>query len=385
MRRAATAVLAAALASAFAVPGRAAEPGVSDNEILIGSCSTLKQDIGMVEYLGATAYLQYVNDRLGGVHGRQIRVLFGDDEFTAPGAAKCYDRMRKQGVFALAFVATGAEAIQYITLASADRIPIVTMANGAPFMYEPVKRYVFSMRPTYTQEARQIVDALQGKLGAKRVAAIYMSDGLGFAGLEGVKESLAANKKTLAAEVSFLRTATDVSAPAASVMAAHPDAVVIIGNYRQAADVLKFARRRRWKTRFALVTAREGVVKEAGDAAEGLIMALLFPHPSRADLPTVALFQNLMAEYHPDAKPNVKMLEGFVHAMLLVKALDKAGPEPTREKMISALETMRDEDMGLGADYRISFSSASHQGFSHEDFSVVRGGQSVPIDDWSKL
>lgn len=114
-------------------------------------------------------------------------------------------------------------------------------------------------------------------------------------------------------------------------------------------------------------------------------MALLYPHPSRNDLPTVALFQKLMRKYHPDAKPNVKMLEGFTHALVLVKGLELAGPDPTRERLIDALETLRNADIGLGPDYAVSFSSANHQGFSHEDFSVVRNGESVPLNDWAEL
>lgn len=209
-----------------------AEIGVTDKEILIGSCSTLQQDIGMVEQLGATAYIQYVNEELGGVHGRKLRVLFGDDQFTADGAAKCYARMLKEGVFSLAFVATGAEAVQYVKLATTDKLPIITMANGAPFMYEPVKRYIFSMRSTYTQEAYQIAEGFQRRLGARRLAAIYMSDGLGFAGLDGFRQSLAAHKRTPAAEISFLRTAEDMTRAVQTARAAKPDAVIIIGNYR---------------------------------------------------------------------------------------------------------------------------------------------------------
>jgi ABC-type branched-subunit amino acid transport system substrate-binding protein len=363
----------------------AAETGVGDQEILIGSCATLKQDLGTAEKLGAETYLDYVNSELGGVHGRKIRAVFSDDDFTAEGAADCYDRMKKRGVFALAFVATGAEMVRYIKLATADRIPILAPANGAPFMYEPFKRYLLATRSTYTQEAFQLTEALRRELGLKRFAAIYMSDGLGFAGFDGVKQSLQSHGLALAAENSFLRTAEDMGPTVDSVMASKPDGVIIIGNYRQAAKILKYARRKSWRPVFALVTAREAVITEAGDAAEGLIMALLYPHPSRTDLPTVALFRELMAKRHPQTRPDVKILEGFANAVLLVRGLERAGPDLTREKIIDAFERMKNEDIGLGRDYLVSFSSMSHQGFSHADFSVVRGGQSSPITDWKAL
>lgn len=383
--RRAIAVLLTCACALAALPREAgAEVGVTKDEILIGACATLKQDIGRAEYLGATAYVQYVNDVLGGVNGRKIRVLFGDDDFTADGAAQCYARMRKEGVFALAFLATGAEVVQYIKLATADKIPVVSAANGSPFMYEPVKRYFFAMRSTYTQEAYQLTDALQQRLRARRIAAIYMSDGLGFTALAGVRKAVADHGATLVAEASFLRNAQDMEPAVKAARAANPDAVVILGNYRQAADILKAAQKEHWKTTFSLVTAREAVVNEAGSAAEGLIMALLYPHPSRTDLPTVALFQKLMRQYHPDARPDVKMLEGFSHAVLLVKALGLSGARPTRERLVQTLESMHGVDLGLGDDYRVSFSSSNHQGFSHADFSIVRNGESVPLTDWTR-
>ena len=73
-------VLVAVLPSAYGRAG--ADPGVTDDQILIGGTVPLSGD--QVAYAavarGADAYFKYVNSR-GGVRGRQIKYLYVDDAY----------------------------------------------------------------------------------------------------------------------------------------------------------------------------------------------------------------------------------------------------------------------------------------------------------------
>ena len=62
------------------------------------------------------------------------------------------------------------------------------------------------------------------------------------------------------------------------------------------------------------------------------------------------------------------MLEGFAGAKVLIEALRKAGPKFTREKVQSALESMRKLDIG-GLD--ISYSPDDHTGLDFADLSII--------------
>jgi branched-chain amino acid transport system substrate-binding protein len=58
-------------------------PGVSDKEIVIGSCSALEgpsHTLGLQTVAGAKAYFSMVNDE-GGVHGRKLRLVASDDSY----------------------------------------------------------------------------------------------------------------------------------------------------------------------------------------------------------------------------------------------------------------------------------------------------------------
>jgi branched-chain amino acid transport system substrate-binding protein len=61
--------------------------------------------------------------------------------------------------------------------------------------------------------------------------------------------------------------------------------------------------------------------------------------------------------------PDYVSLEGYVAGSLLLEGLKRAGPQLDTEKLVEALETVRDFDMGLGA--LMSFGPTEHQG-SHK-------------------
>src|SRR5437870_5468447 len=82
------------LASLSPVPSPA-ETGVTDTEIVLGSCSPLSgpsKDLGTQSLEGARAYLQHVNDS-GGVHGRKFKLVNHDDEYSAEKAIGCFKNL----------------------------------------------------------------------------------------------------------------------------------------------------------------------------------------------------------------------------------------------------------------------------------------------------
>jgi ABC-type branched-subunit amino acid transport system substrate-binding protein len=62
------------------------------------------------------------------------------------------------------------------------------------------------------------------------------------------------------------------------------------------------------------------------------------------------------------------MLEGFVSAKVLVEALRRAGPKPTRAKLQVALESIKGFDLG---GLSLSFSTTDHTGLDFADLSII--------------
>ena len=102
-------------------------PGITDNSILIGSCSALDGPahfLGQQTVMGATIYLHSINDE-GGVFGRKIQLLAFDDGYDPDKAPGCFKRMTKEGVFALGFFVGTPTAKVYVPMAQEEKIPVV--------------------------------------------------------------------------------------------------------------------------------------------------------------------------------------------------------------------------------------------------------------------
>jgi branched-chain amino acid transport system substrate-binding protein len=63
------------------------------------------------------------------------------------------------------------------------------------------------------------------------------------------------------------------------------------------------------------------------------------------------------------------MLEGFAGAKVLVEALRRAGPNPTREKLLRVLENFQPFD--LGGKLLVGFTPTNHTGLRYADLSII--------------
>ena len=77
----------------------------------------------------------------------------------------------------------------------------------------------------------------------------------------------------------------------------------------------------------------------------------------------ILTYKTALAKYFLGVPPDYVSLEGYVAGSLLLEGLKRAGPQLDTEKLVEALETVRNFDMGLGA--LISFGPTEHQG-SHK-------------------
>jgi branched-chain amino acid transport system substrate-binding protein len=91
-------------------------PGVTDREVLIGSCASLE---GPPSFLGretvnaAEACFQLVKEE-GGVNGRKLRLVSPDDSYDPAKTQACRDKRMAQKVFAMGFFVGTPTAVKYV-------------------------------------------------------------------------------------------------------------------------------------------------------------------------------------------------------------------------------------------------------------------------------
>jgi ABC-type branched-subunit amino acid transport system substrate-binding protein len=265
-------------------------------------------------------------------------------------------------------------------------MPVVGLFTGAQFLYEPVKHEVFNLRASYNDETREQVDNLW-RAGVRRIAVIYQDDGFGKAILDGVRLALAKHSATPAATGSFVRNTLEVAEGVAAVHAAKPEAVVLAGPYAPAAEIVKLAHAQGWRPLFLTVSfvGTEAFINAAGKDAEGTVITQVVPPYDHIDLPTVKLYRESLSKYMSSTQPSFVSLEAFVNAMVIAEGVRRAGPNPTREKFITATESMNDYDIGLGRDARLEFGPQRHKGLGRIYPTVVRGGKPEVFSDWATV
>src|SRR5262249_3804062 len=108
------------LFGAIALPTRGQNaPGVSDKEILIGSCAALEgpsSSLGRQTVVGAKAYFALINAE-GGVHGRNLKLLSYDDSYDPDKTQGCFEKLMAEKVFALGFFVGTPTAVKYVPMA----------------------------------------------------------------------------------------------------------------------------------------------------------------------------------------------------------------------------------------------------------------------------
>jgi branched-chain amino acid transport system substrate-binding protein len=367
--------------------GAQTAPGVTDKEIVIGSCAALEgpsQFLGRETVRGAQAYFQLVNDE-GGINGRKLKLVSFNDDYDPAKAQGCWDKLMQEKPFSLGFFVGTPTAVKYVPLAEKSQIPMVGLFTGAQTLYMPLRHWVINVRASYFDETREQVDGLWKVLQYKKIGVIYPDDSFGSAVLSGVQAALTANGGTPVAAASYVRQTNQAEYAIDQVRTANPDAVIVVGPSNTVAPILKQAHQKGWHPLFITVSfvGTDELIQEAGADADGMVITQVVPPYYMTDFKTVALYRRTLLKYAPDAKPNFVSLEGFVDAMVLVEGLKKAGKEPTREGLIRALESLHDWDTGLGPDLRLDYSAKDHKGFHHVIPTVVRSGRIVPFTDWT--
>jgi ABC-type branched-subunit amino acid transport system substrate-binding protein len=109
-------------------------------------------------------------------------------------------------------------------------------------------------------------------------------------------------------------------------------------------------------------------VGELKDDAHGVKVVQVLPPFGRTTVHVAREFRGHLAELDPSARPNYTSFEGYIAARVLVEGLRRAGKNPSREKLVVALEGINELDLG---GYIISFSSKSHDGSRFVDIGVV--------------
>jgi ABC-type branched-subunit amino acid transport system substrate-binding protein len=255
---------------------------------------------------------------------------------------------------------------------------------------DPPDRYVFNYRASYAEETEATVNYLVKvrRLKPDQIAVFAQQDGYGDSGYAGVVKAVRAlnGDPNKILRLNYTRNTVDVDGAVAALRAHKTPirAVIMVPTYRAAARFIE-------KTRdtypgmiytnvsFVGSTALAEELKLLGPKyAEGVIVTQVVPAIDGYSS-FVLDYKNALARQFPGEAPDYVSLEGYTAGNLLAEGLRRTGPQVDTEKLVDALESLRNYDAGLGT--LLTFGRTEHQA-SHKIWGTQLGadGRYQPFD-----
>ncbi|MFA7291381.1 MAG: ABC transporter substrate-binding protein [Rhodocyclaceae bacterium] len=350
--------------------------GANAADIVIGQVAPLSgvlASTGRDMVLGARIYFDHINAS-GGINGNRIRHVVVDDAYKVDETVRLTQELieKQQAVALIGFAGTAnvGEVLKRGLLES-GKIALVAPYTGGENLRTAENRNIFHIRAGYADEAEHMVDQLT-TLGIKRIAVFYQNDGFGEAGKKGVETALAKRDLKLAAAASYERNTDDVKAAVDIIRKADAGAVIMISVNRSTAAFAKSFREAGGSAQLlniSVVDAGQLVKLSGTPAVHGLGISQVMPFPHSDTQPVTREFRKLFAKYAPaDAAVSYTNFEEFIGAKVLVEAIRRAGPNPSPEKILRALETLGNLDVG---GFNVSFTPTSRVGSRFVEVTVI--------------
>jgi branched-chain amino acid transport system substrate-binding protein len=280
-------------------------------------------------------------NRAGGIHGRTLKLISRDDAYEPDRSILQTTKLiQDDKVFALIGAVGTPTSKAAQPIATAANVPFIGPFTGAGFLRDPKLTNVINVRASYDAETEAWIKHLTEDLKIKKIAIFYQDDAFGRAGLDGVKAAMAKRGMELAGEATYERNTVAVKTALITLKHAEPEAVVMVGAYTPCAEFIKLARKISFNPVFVNISfvGASALAKELGPDGQGVIVSQVVPFPWDTSLPVVADYQTALKAEDPQAQADFVSLEGYLVGRLATAALEKTGPDPSREGLLATIK-----------------------------------------------
>jgi branched-chain amino acid transport system substrate-binding protein len=362
-------------------------PGVTDTEILLGAHYPISQTPA-ASYApiadGMRAYFDYINSQ-GGVYGRKIKYIVCDDHFNPADSIECARKLVEQdGIFAMMGGLgdlTHAAVYKYL---EDEGVPDMFIGGGTVAFTDPVAHTRFGGNPDYYTEGRMIGKYLAENFAGKKLAFLLENDAFGKDGQAGVLKGIEGSGIEVVAEETYEPSQWDVTAQTQRLKNANPDVVVAYAIPPPAASLVKTARETlNWDVPVVVtgVVQTDIFIQLAGpENAEGVVSVVFGKQIYNTEDAGVQQHIQIMKDFGQGVEPSNFTLYGNSMAELMVKALENAGPNLTRESLIEGAESIRDYCCSFCM-FPVNLSPTDHRPSEMEIYNRVENGKWVTFGE----
>jgi ABC-type branched-subunit amino acid transport system substrate-binding protein len=362
-------------------------PGVTDTEILLGAHFPISQTPAAAYAPiadGMRAYFEYVNSQ-GGVNGRKIKFIVGDDHFNPSDSIEVTRKLVEQdGIFAMVGGLgdlTHAAVYKYL---EDNGVPDMFIGGGTVAFTDPVVKTRFGGNPDYDTEGRMIGKYLAENFAGKKLAFLIENDAFGKDGKAGILKGLEGSGIEVVAEETYEPSQWDVTAQTQRLKNANPDVIAAYAIPPPAASLVKTARETlNWDVPVVVtgVVQTDIFIQLAGpENAEGVVSVVFGKQIYNTEDAGVQQHIQIMKDFGQGVEASNFTLYGNSMAELMVKALENAGRDLTRESLIEGAENIRDFCCTFCL-FPANLSPTDHRPSEMEVYNRVENGKWVTFGD----
>jgi branched-chain amino acid transport system substrate-binding protein len=332
--------LAAAPVRAQPVPG--VTPGVTKDQITIGSFGSLTGPTylyGKLTMNGVDAVFAKVN-AAGGINGRKLVLVREDDRCDPATAIAAVKKLVfSEKIFAIIGGGCSNAALGARPEIIKDQVPTIIFASVADEITEPVSKYIYTTMTTASIESRaQVEYAIEH--GAKKIAIVAQHDAWGQSRYKPLMAALAKHNITPVVDLEMTVDDNDATVQALKVGQAGADAI-IMELYAKPGAVLVRALNKLGQN--PMLIGETGIADPVAFTKQvdipGATDKFVTPSAVRytTTSPEVKDWTAEIKKLFPNDDLSVFNIMGIGSGQVLVAALQKAGPDLTREKFLDAL------------------------------------------------
>lgn len=335
-----------------------------DTDIVFGCSAALSgplQENGIDYTNGILCGFNAVNDA-GGIQNHHLRLRVLDDQYEPFITGKnITSLLLDPNLFGILGVVGTPPSEEAMKITTRSQIPFLMPLSGAEFLYNYPYKNVFTLRPSYSDEARRMVNHMQ-RQNIRKIAIFYQNDSYGLASLYALQQAVRSTPIEIIAEGVYNRNTLSIYYAFNEITKAAPDAVVIGGALKPTVEFIRKTAQFSPKLTFYTFSFVGYEPLRKALLAERLIDAPTYMTqtvpPLSKNLPEITLFKRLYQHYYPSKEPTSIAFEGYLASQVILKALNKSSTisRSSFERSLSDLEFMLvDRQM-------IRYGKTQHQG-----------------------